>query len=159
MRFAEILLVALTLAILLALVVGLTMEPAYGAEPTESLWRAMVQEESKGDPKAYNKDEKAAGIVQIRPICLRDCNRIAKLRGLDIRWTLTDRFSPAKSRAMWNLYLDFWGARYKRLTDQEPTDKIYAQLWNGGGPEGWKKKATLAYWQRVKANMKSVQRK
>lgn len=30
-----------------------------------------------------------------------------------------------------------------------PTVEVYARIWNGG-PEGWRKSSTLAYWRRVR---------
>jgi hypothetical protein len=61
---------------------------------SDALWHAIVMEESKGNPVAYNREEQAAGIVQIRPICLEDVNRISHSRGLGLEFTLADRFSP-----------------------------------------------------------------
>jgi hypothetical protein len=34
--------------------------------------------------------------------------------------------------------------------------KTLARKWNGGGPRGEKKKATLAYWKKVKLVLNSI---
>lgn len=118
------------------------------ATPTGDLWQAICQVESEGDPNAYNPKEGAAGIVQIRPVCLRDVNRMTRLQGLDQRFTSADRYDPAVARRMWRLYLDYYGEVYARRTGRDPTPEVYARIWNGG-PEGWRKADTQPYWQRV----------
>lgn len=125
------------------------------ATPGERLWRATAEVESKGDAKAYNRREAAAGIVQIRPTCLRDVNRIARLKGLDVRFSYADRYSVRRSRRMWKLYLQHYGEQYREATGREPSDMVYARIWNGG-PKGYRKRATLRYWRRVFKAMKDV---
>ena len=113
------------------------------------LWTATVRVESGGNPQAVNPETGAGGIVQIMPECVDDCNRIAGLRGLGVRFTQADRFDPVKSRQMWRLYLSYWGQEYERTTGYPPTNEVYARLWNGG-PTGWRKEATLPYWEAVR---------
>lgn len=121
-------------------------------DPSEDLWSGQVVVESRGDARAYNTREAAAGIVQIRPKCLADINRIAKKQGLAVRYTASDRFSASKSRQMWVLYLRYWGEQYAKETGREPTDEVYARIWNGG-PTGWRKGTTRPYWRRVRDAM------
>lgn len=78
-----------------------------------------------------------------------DLHRIARLRGVPARFTAADRWDPRTARRMWDLYLDFYGRQYWRQTGRTPTDEVYARIWNGG-PEGWRKSSTLAYWRRVR---------
>ena len=111
--------------------------PCYAA--SGALWQSVCAVESGGNPMAYNAQEQAAGIAQIRPICLRDCNRIVGYT----RWTLADRYNPIKARAMFETYTGHYMRHYK-LTGGESA----ARIWNGG-PEGWRKQGTLAYWRRV----------
>ena len=113
---------------------------------TDALWLAVCIIESGGNPRAYNAREKAAGIAQIRPICLRDCNRIAGYR----RWTLADRYDPIKSREMFNIYVHHYAKRVPRKACT--LMEARARIWNGG-PTGWKKPSTRAYWKRVQAQM------
>jgi len=120
------------------------------ATPSGRLWKAICTVESGGDPEAYNPKEGAAGIAQIRPVCLRDVNRIARLRGEEERFTGADRHDPAAARRMWALYLDHYGKAYARRTGRAPTPEVYARIWNGG-PTGWRKGSTRGYWRRVRA--------
>jgi hypothetical protein len=119
------------------------------AGPSSALWRAIVAVESGGNPLAYNACRGASGMAQIRSVCLTDVNRIARLRGVAARFSAADRCDPRAARRMWDLYLDFYGREYWKQTGRTPTDKVYARIWNGG-PEGWRKSSTLAYWRRVR---------
>jgi len=104
-------------------------------------WNAVCWVESKGDPKAHNKDENAVGIGQIRPIMVRECNRIKNRPA----FTLADRWCPVKSYEMFRTHsLHYW-------PDGGPEQ--WARGWNGG-PNGMKKSATKTYWNKVKAQMK-----
>ena len=111
--------------------------PCYAA--SGALWQAVCAVESGGNPMAYNAKEQAAGIAQIRPICLRDCNRIVGYT----RWTLADRYNPIKARAMFETYTGHYMKHYG-LTGNEAA----ARTWNGG-PTGWRKQGTLKYWRKV----------
>ncbi len=44
-------------------------------KPYEHIWKAVCKVESNGNANAYNHKEKATGIVQIRPIKLKDYNQ------------------------------------------------------------------------------------
>ena len=137
---------AVTLA---ALAAALLAARAAQASPRPRLWQAICHVESRGNPTAYNPKERAAGIAQIRPVCLKDVNRIARLRGLKERFSSADRNDPDTARRMWNLYLDHYGDAYARRTGRAPTAEVYARIWNGG-PQGWRKGSTRGYWQRVR---------
>ena len=132
------------------LLVGTAVPAVAWATPSEALWKAMTHVESRGNAKAYNPRDGAAGVIQIRSIAVKDLNRIARRRGLEVRYTLADRYDSAKSREMWRLYLAYYGAYYAKRTGETPTDEVYARIWNGG-PSGWAKNATRAYWDRVRA--------
>lgn len=122
------------------------------AAPSEALWKATVHVESRGDPRAYNAREGAAGIVQIRMGCLADVNRIARLKGLSVRFTSSDRYKPARARKMWKIYLDYYGTYYARRAGRVADDEVYARIWNGG-PSGYRKRATAKYWKRIREAM------
>jgi hypothetical protein len=124
--------------------------------PSAALWQAIVAVESRGDVNAYNAHDGATGMAQIRSVCLEDANRIARLRGMDARFTADDRNSPHVARRIWNLYLDFYGKQYEKETGRKPTDEVFARIWNGG-PSGWRKGATLSYWGRVRDAMAAAQ--
>ena len=45
-------------------------------------------------------------------------------------------------------------AAYTRRTGRIPTAETYARIWNGG-PDGWKKPTTAAYWRKVRAKLET----
>lgn len=114
-----------------------------GCTDTGRLWRAICWQESRNNPSAYNPAEQAAGIAQIRPICLRDCNRIVGYK----RWTLADRYSPTKAREMFEVYTGHY-MRHYRLDGPEAA----ARIWNAG-PRGWEKECSVAYWRNIQRQL------
>jgi soluble lytic murein transglycosylase-like protein len=86
----------------------------------DTLIEAIIQVESGGDTLAYNLKEDAVGCLQIRPIMVREVNR---LLGKD-SFTLSDRWSKVKSIQMFNVILR---SHLKGATDEE-----IARTWNGG---------------------------
>ena len=101
---------------------------------------AIIHVESRGDSMAYNAGEDAVGVLQIRPIMMREVNRLLK----ENKYTLADRWSKSKSIEMFNVI--------KQHTTN-PTNERLARNWNGGW-NGYKKKSTLKYWQKVKRKLK-----
>jgi hypothetical protein len=111
----------------------------------DNLIKAVIHVESRGDSMAYNSKEDAVGVLQIRPIMVREVNR---LLGFD-KYTLKDRWSVGKSKEMFNIV---------RQNTKDATDEKVARRWNGGG-NGHKKKSTLGYWDRVKEQLKTMEKK
>ena len=105
----------------------------------DSLIDAIIHVESRGDSMAYNAGEDAVGVLQIRPIMMREVNRLLK----ENKYTLDDRWSKSKSIEMFNVI--------KQHT-LNPTNERLARNWNGGW-NGYKKKSTLKYWQKVKTQL------
>ena len=148
--------------ILAAVAVGLPLAAlAFGTSdegsgvPSDALWHAIVAVESGGNVHAFNAHDGATGMAQIRSVCLGDVNRIARQRGLDVRFTAGDRTNPRTTRHIWNLYLGYYGKQYEKETGRKPTDEVFARIWNGG-PSGWHKSSTLPYWGRVREAMKAA---
>ena len=106
----------------------------------DPLIAAIIQVESGGDTLAYNSKEDAVGCLQIRPIMVREVNRLV---GKD-SFTLYDRWSKAKSIQMFNVI---------RSHTNNPTDEKLARNWNGGYT-GHKKQSTIKYWQKVRNKIK-----
>ena len=100
---------------------------------------AIIHVESRGDSMAYNAGEDAVGVLQIRPIMMREVNRLLGYN----KYTLKDRWSKLKSIEMFNVI--------KQHTTN-PTNERLARNWNGGW-NGYKKKSTLKYWQKVKTQL------
>ena len=112
------------------------------SESSDQLVHAMINVESRGNDSAYCESEKAVGCLQIRPIMLREVNRLLKRSGNEERFSLTDRWSREKSIEIF----DTW----RSLSHPDDSDEVIARCWNGG-PRGWKRTATDRYWEKVTA--------
>lgn len=104
----------------------------------------LIQIESNGVSNAIGDGGDAVGVLQIHESVILDVNRVN-----GTGFTLEDRLNPQKSILIARLYLIYWGIQYQKTTNQPPTLEVYARIWNGG-PNGWKKTATLDYWLKVK---------
>jgi hypothetical protein len=109
----------------------------------EELIEAMAFVESGGNPATIgdiNLGTPSVGLLQIRPIMVREVNRILRKQGLDKRFKNSDRKSGDKSIEMFNIWADAYhlNSSYEKM----------ARNWNGG-PKGYKKSATAHYWKKV----------
>lgn len=80
----------------------LTPEPIE-IDTTFKLVEALIQVESRGNENAIgdtNLGEPSVGVLQIRPIMVREVNRILKRTGSEKRYKKKDRFSREKSIEM-----------------------------------------------------------
>ena len=105
-----------------------------------SVLEAMKHVESRCNPLAYNKSEDAAGILQIRPIMVREVNRLVGYK----KYKLSDRWIAEKAV---NMFLDLQAA-----TNPEMNLEKAARVWNGGYA-GMSKPATKLYWALVQHRM------
>ena len=111
---------------------------------------AMIQVESGGKEDMVgdkNLRVPSIGVLQIRPIMVREVNRVLKKQKIKKKYNLKDRFSRKKSIEMFYIWKD-----YHHECD---TDEVIARCWNGG-PRGWKKEATEWYWTKVKREIKKL---
>ena len=111
------------------------------------LLNALIAVESCGNPAAIGDNGQAVGVLQIHPECVRDVNRITGKS-----YTLQDRASASKSREICAAYLKHYGRLYERRTGKTATGEVYARIWNGG-PNGYRREGTRAYWRKVQAAM------
>ena len=102
----------------------------------DTLLNAVMAVESNFDTMAYNEKEDAAGVLQIRPIIVREVNRLLG----EGKYTLKDRWSKAKSIEMFNVIR----SHLKGASDEE-----IARTWNGGY-NGKNIPQTMQYWIKVK---------
>lgn len=104
--------------------------------------KAIAHVESNGNPMAVCGDQ--VGLLQIRPIMVRDCNRILAKRGSSKRYSLRDRYNPVKSREMFVIYQSHYN----------PKDNVERaiRLWNGGS--GYSVNGTQSYYNKVRRAMK-----
>lgn len=105
---------------------------------------ALIQVESAGRDSAYNASEDAVGCLQIRPIMVREVNRILRKQGDTLRYRLKDRWSREKSLEMFHVWREYH--------HPNSTDEVIARNWNGG-PRGYEKESTLKYWRKVKGEL------
>ena len=101
-----------------------------------------VESDSGTDPKCGGNE------YQITRRCVDDVNRICTRHKFYHRFKYADVKDPVKSRGIALIYLCHYGNVYRRETGNEPTAEVYARIWNGG-PDGWKKKSTEAYWKKI----------
>lgn len=133
-------------------------EPNFGVfwVSMDRTWRAICTVESRNQPLAYNRSEQAAGIAQIRPICIDDCNRIVKdAGGPPLYWHMDQRFDPGASREMFVTYVVYYARAYHTENNTGQRPEIWARIWNGG-PTGPKRPTTLHYWHLIEAAMGEV---
>ena len=107
--------------------------------------KAIAYVESKNNPRAVCGDQ--VGLLQIRPIMVKDCNRILDKRGSAKRYTLRDRYNPVKSREMFILYQSHYNPK--------GSIERAIRLWNGGS--GYSVRGTQGYYQKVKKAMRNEQ--
>jgi hypothetical protein len=111
---------------------------------TDSLVVALIQVESRGNDSAYCKSEEAVGCLQIRPIMVREVNRILKIQGKENRFKLKDRWDREKSLEMFYVW--------KAFHHPNSTNEQIARNWNGG-PKGYQRKSTIKYWTKVEQQL------
>lgn len=127
-----------------------TVEEQIVVVPTKSindLVTALIYVESRGIDSAVGDrhlGEPSVGVLQIRPIMVREVNRICKKKSLKERFTLKDRFDREKSIHMFMI----WKKYYHKNNNFE----AIARSWNGG--PRWKKiKHTENYWAKVEKQL------
>ena len=101
---------------------------------------SIIQIESKGNDKSIAKDG-SAGPLQIKPVLVKDVNRILRRRGDRSLFTLADRFDRKKAIDMFWIYQNYYGS-------ESDSFEVMARRWNGG-PAGPRSKKTKKYWQKV----------
>jgi len=118
-----------------------TGNPKLKLQSTKSFIDALIYVESRGNPKAFNKIEDAAGCLQIRPIMVREVNRILEKLNSKQRFSLEDRWDCGTSKEMFYIW--------KNYHHSNSNNEIIARNWNGG-PKGYKNPKTQKYWDKVK---------
>ena len=115
-------------------------KPILKTNKVKTLVDALILVESSGNPNAFNKKENACGCLQIRPIMLREVNRILRKQNNDKRFTKEDRWSCGLSQEMFYIWRNYH--------HKDSSDEVIARNWNGG-PRGYKKQSTEHYWNKV----------
>jgi hypothetical protein len=105
---------------------------------------AIIHVESKGNDSAVNHRSSAVGCMQIRPIMVREVNRICTKLDMDKKFRMDDRYSRKESINMFNIWKDFH--------HKGDPPEVVARCWNGGG-DGYAKESTINYWTSVKERL------
>lgn len=116
------------------------------------LYSSIVWVESEGDVNARSCDG-SLGIVQIKPVMVKEVNRICKIKGVSKWFTLSDRRDPDKSKEMFWIYQEFYHPEMDWDTITVRQMESMARKWNGG-PKGEKKRGTRKYWKKVSNRVK-----
>lgn len=98
--------------------------------------KSIMTVESQNGLYMYNAAEDAVGYLQIRPIMVKEVNRLAGYE----KFTLEDRWSKEKSIEM---FIDF-----QNKANPKWIPELAAKKWNGGW-YGDRKEATKPYWNKV----------
>lgn len=119
-----------------------------GPRVPDALIYALIAVESGGKDDAIGDGGKAVGCLQIHEILVEDVNRIIDIKGKGgLRFTAKDRINRESSIAMCRIYLEHYTSPMN--LPHRPTLEDMARIWNGG-PMGWKKPATVKYWEKVR---------
>lgn len=98
---------------------------------------AISKVESKENPSAVSKD--CVGVLQIRPILVKQCNIWLKNQKSSKRYTLKDRYDVGKSKEMFIMIQEHYNPSHK-------VEKAI-RLWNGG--PNYSVKKTNGYYKKV----------
>lgn len=96
----------------------------------------------------------SANIYQLKEIYVRDVNRIIGCEMYNVRSPYIF-LNPYVEETMMQFYWRHWGIHYQKKTGKPVSYEVLARIHNGG-PLGWKKPETVAYWNRVKAVLESA---
>ena len=119
-------------------------------QPVDELVNALIYVESRGVDSAIGDihlETPSIGVLQIRPVMVREVNRILKIMGSTQRYKLKDRFDRQSSIEMFL----FW----KNYHHPEDGFEEIARCWNGG-PRGLKNKRTEKYWIKVQNEINNL---
>lgn len=111
---------------------------------------ALISIESGGNNQAVGDHGRAVGPLQVHAAAVADVNR-----AFGTHYTHAGMTNRAEAVAVLDRYLWLY-ARPERI-GRPVTDEDRARIWNGG-PDGWRRKATLAYAARFNKARKETTR-
>jgi hypothetical protein len=116
---------------------------------TAKLLAALIAVESGGNDHARGRHGEL-GPLQIQPAVVADVRRIT---GRRYAWgSMTNRVLASE---VVQAYLGHYATEAR--IGRPVTDQDRARIWNGG-PDGWRRRRTAAYWNRVVAAMRRMDR-
>ena len=126
--------------------IGLATVLCVSLGTSDALLNAICEVESCCDSTAVGDDGKAIGSYQIWECYWKDAIEFDPSIGGVYEDCYDEKYAKKIVRAYMKRY-----AIKKRL-GREVTDEDRARIHNGG-PNGWKKKSTLSYWENVKEKL------
>jgi len=105
----------------------------------------IIQIESSGNDLAIGDDGLAFGCLQMHSAYVQDAAQYAKED-----WVHEDAFDRETSIDIFIAYMSRYAT--KERLGRKVTAEDIARIHNGG-PNGWKKSATDAYWNKVRKNI------
>ena len=105
----------------------------------ERVMNAIIKVESGGNPKAHNPNGDCAGILQITPILVKQCNIWLANQKSSKRYTMSDRYNAEKSKEMFIMVQEHY--------NPEGNVEKAIRIWNGGPKYSVAK--TNTYYKRV----------
>ena len=107
----------------------------------ERVMNAIIAVESSGNPKAHNPNGDCAGILQITPILVKECNNLLEKKKSSKRYTLRDRYNAEKSKEMFIMLNEHFNPDLN-------VEKVIKQ-WNCGFyTKDWKSRS-IGYYKKV----------
>ena len=107
----------------------------------KDMLQVIKQIESRNQADAVGDGGRAFGVIQIHEIAVKEVNRI---KGTDYKHI--DMFNVDVAEAFFYDYIDICTKYYTRVEKKPPTEQDLVRMYNGGYT-GYKKKATLLYYQ------------
>lgn len=118
--------------------------------------------ESSHNTNSYNEKENAIGFYQIREDYLKDANEYISLSNsfrtlLNLKdwkpYTHEEMYDIRKATIVVLAYFERYGKIYKLKTGNKTIPYLVLARIHNGGPNGWKKKATIGYMEKVNRAM------
>ncbi len=129
-----------------------TLSQSSNTSPYQVLFVAMVDVESKNNPKAIGDGGRARGILQMHAVCVDDINQ--QCYGYR-KYTWDDAFHPEKSEEMFHDYAEWIVKNRAPLYPHLSKEEVIARHWNGGY-KFQNKKSTITYWRKVQKKMQEI---
>lgn len=103
---------------------------------------AIAIVESNNNPRAVGGGG-SVGLLQITPVLVRDCNKILAKQNSSKRYSLSDRYSPEKSKEMFVIIQEHYNPSHN-------VEKAI-RLWNGG--PRYSVRGTQKYYNKVRRHL------
>ena len=124
----------------LAIIVAMPTMAQSREKSWERVMNAIIQVESEGNAKAHNPVGDCAGILQITPILVKECNQILTKQKSKRRYTLGDRYNAQKSKEMFIMLQEHFNPEHN-------VEKAI-KCWNSGFYGSWKNRSG-GYYKKV----------